>query len=230
MAEGALNPHARTLRGALPLFITRKNKIAVGWFVAFMAPLLYISSNWIHFFVPTQLPMTRWDLAIPIVPQWVFIYISEYLFFVAVYVTSKDMTNLNKWFYSFMSLQTVSVLIFFLWPTTYPRDLFPIPPDTDGFTRMVFEGLRSIDSPANCCPSLHVSSVFLSSFIYLDEQRGKFPLFFGWGMAIAVSTLPTKQHYLIDVVTGLAMAILFYFLFHRVVRYRALGGAVQANR
>jgi membrane-associated phospholipid phosphatase len=114
----------------------------------------------------------------------------------------------------------VSVLIFFIWPTVYPREQFPLPQDLNALTYYVFNYLRHADAPTNCCPSLHVSSVYLTSFLYLDEQRGKFPFFFGWGTLIALSTLTTKQHYLIDVVAGLMMAIVVWWIFYRVMSYR----------
>jgi membrane-associated phospholipid phosphatase len=65
-----------------------------------------------------------------------------------------------------------------------------------------------------------VSSVFLCSFIYLEEKRKLFPLFLAWAIIIAVSTLTTKQHYLIDVMTGLMMALAYYGIFYRYLPYK----------
>ena len=132
------------------------------------------------------------------------------------------MVNLNKYFYSYFALQSVSVMIFYLWPTTYPRDLFPLPDDLGAITHFAFSTLRTTDTPANCCPSLHVSSVYLSTFIFLSDQRKKFPFFFIWGTAIVFSTLTTKQHYLIDVISGFMMAVITYWIFHKYVPYKPL--------
>jgi membrane-associated phospholipid phosphatase len=90
----------------------------------------------------------------------------------------------------------------------------------DSATYFVFNALRTADTAANCCPSLHVSSVFLSVFIFLDDQRSKFPFFFVWGSLIAASTMTTKQHYMVDVLTGFLMALGTYWIFHRYVSYR----------
>lgn len=204
-----------TLSKGLPLFITRKNKYPVGFALATFAAALYLTSNHFHIIEPKYLEFSWIDRVVPFLPYSVWVYISEYLFFLAVYITCKDMVNLNKYFYSFLVLQSTSVLIFWLWPTTYPRDLFPVPPDIDPITQWVFHALRTTDTPANCCPSLHVSSVYLSSFIFLDDQKKKFPFFFLWGTAIAFSTLTTKQHYLIDVSSGFIMAIIAYWIFHK---------------
>jgi membrane-associated phospholipid phosphatase len=207
--------------GSLPVFMTEQNKYPIGLGLAFVATLLYMTANHFHFFAPQLLPMSWVDTLVPFLPNTVWIYVSEYVFFVAVYLTCRDLVNLNKYFYSFLVLQTISVLIFWIWPTTYPRELFPLPEDLNRITYVVFSALRITDTPANCCPSLHVSSVYLSSFIFLDDQKKKFPLFFLWGTAIALSTLTTKQHYLIDVVTGFLMAILTYWIFHKYISYRA---------
>lgn len=205
---------------SLPLFVTRQNKYRVGLLLWFYAALIYLTSNHFPILEPQLLPMSRLDRAIPFLPNTVWIYLSEYLFFITIYLSARDMVNLNKYVYSFIALQTTSVLIFVLWPTTFPRELFPLPEDLNAPTYFIFSALRQLDTPVNCCPSLHVSSVFLSSFIFLDEQQKKFPLFFFWGAAIALSTLTTKQHYFVDVLSGLFMAILFYWIFHKLVSYR----------
>ena len=204
---------------SLPLFINSQNKYRMGLLLWVLAILLYMPANHFHIFPPQFLPMTWIDQTVPFLPYTVWIYVSEYLFFVVVYLVCKDLSNLSKYFYSFLTLQSLSVLIFWLWPTTYPRELYPLPGDLEAVTHYLFSNLRITDTPANCCPSLHVSSVYLSSFIFLDDQREKFPFFFIWGTAIALSTLTTKQHYIVDVIVGLALALLIYGVFHRIVRY-----------
>jgi membrane-associated phospholipid phosphatase len=205
----------------LPLFLNQKNKYPAGIIMISVACALYMASNHYHFLEPHLLPMTWIDRNFPFIPQTVFIYISEYVYFLLIYLTCKDMVNTNKYLYAFIGLQLTSVIIFWVWPTTYPRDLYPLSQNLDPITLHVFASLREADTPANCCPSLHVSTVFLSAYIFLNEQREKFPLFMTWGLLIALSTLPTKQHYVIDLVTGAGMSILAYWIFYRVIPYRA---------
>jgi membrane-associated phospholipid phosphatase len=214
---------------SLPLFITRENKYPVGLALAAIAAVLYLSCNHFHFYPPVFLTRTWVDLAIPFMPNTVWIYSSEYVYFPIVYIVCRDMTNLNKYFYSFLALQLVSSVIFWAWPTTFPRDLFPLPADLNFPTHYLFSSLRQTDTPANCCPSLHVSSVFLSAFIFLDEQRKLFPFYFLWAVSIAVTTLTTKQHYLVDVVSGFMMAVVFYWGFHRWVGYRKIENSIVTS-
>jgi membrane-associated phospholipid phosphatase len=206
---------------SLPLFVTRQDKFIVSLAVFAGAAVLYLLSNHCHFIAPQELPRSWIDFAVPFLPNSLWIYLSEYFFFIAIYLAADDMINFNKYLYSFFVLQVVSCLIFAIWPTTYPRDLFPLPDNLNAVTHYAFSSLRKADSPANCCPSLHVSSVYLSAFIYLDEKRHLFPLFFIWASAIAASTLTTKQHYLVDVIAGLLMAAAHYWFFHRYMTYKS---------
>jgi membrane-associated phospholipid phosphatase len=206
----------------LPLFLTRKKKYLVGWPTFIIPAAVYSFVNHYPFVAPLELHRSWIDLSIPFLPNTIWIYMSELLFLSAIYIVSADMLNLNKFIYSYLCLQAMSCLIFWFWPTTYPRGLYPIPSDLNAASTYLFNSLRTADTPANCCPSLHVSGVYLSSFLYMDEQRKYFPFFFLWATAIALSTLTTKQHYLIDVIFGFGMAVGHYWFFHRLVTYRKM--------
>lgn len=206
-------------RLCLPILINRQNKLIVLITLYIASFTLYIAANRIHLYPPQLLPTTWLDSATPFLPNTVWIYISEYLFFAVVFFNSRDIRNLNKYFYSFVSLLIISITFFWIWPTTYPRDMFPLLDDLNPLTHFAFSTLRAFDTPASCCPSIHVGAVFLSSFIFLDDQRHKFPIFFIWATMIAVSTLTTKQHYAVDVIAGLFMAVSMYWIFHKLVSY-----------
>ena len=212
----------------LPLFFNARTRIPAGFLLFAIGFFLYYSTNHYPVYAPSLLPITRLDQAIPFLPWTVLVYVSEYVFFVVIYLTSKDYANLNKFFYSFLFTQSLSCLIFYFFPTVYPRDNFPIPADLPVGLRGIWSALRSQDAPTNCFPSLHVSTVFLSVFIYRDEQREKYPFFFAWGTLIALSTLPTKQHYVADVVSGFLFAMVSYVLFHRWIQYEPVE-AFEAN-
>ena len=205
---------------SLPLFLNRRNKYPIGAACGVFAAMIYLITNHNPLSEPILLPMSWLDRTIPFLPHSVWIYVSEYIFFVAVYVMSEDLDNTNKYLYSFVALQLVSVAIFIVWPTTFPRGMYPLSPDLDWPTLTVFTQLRTADTPANCAPSLHVSSVILSSFIFLDEKGRRFPFFFAWATLISISTLTTKQHYVVDVMTGFLLAVCMYWFFHRIMTYR----------
>ncbi len=212
----------------LPLFMTPKLKYPAGAALFAIASFLYYVTNHHPIFPPRELPMFAIDRAIPFLPWTVLIYVSEYFFFTAVYLVVKDPENINKYLYSFFSTQLFSCLIFFFWPTIFPRDLYPIPADTGPIVNFVFHTLRAGDAATNCFPSLHVSTVYLSAYIFMDEQREKFPFFFAWATLIAFSTLPTKQHYVVDITAGWALSVVAFLVFHRWMPYRRVGEAALA--
>lgn len=207
-------------RFALPIFLTSKNKYFLSILWVIIGATLYLTTNHFPIYPPRTLPMTWLDLAIPFLPWTVWVYNTEFFLFFSAYILSKDRLNANRYLYSFLTLQIISVTIFLLWPTTYPRHLFPLPEGVDSVTRSFFANFRDVDAPTNCLPSMHVASVFISAFLFIDEQRKKLPFFFWWAVLISFSTLTTKQHYVADVVAGFALASLVWVFYHRVVPFR----------
>lgn len=181
-----------------------------------IAYILYYSTNHYPQFEPKELNLTWLDQNTPFMPYSVLIYISEYIYFAFVYILLKKHIVINRYLYSFISLQTISCLIFLFAPTIYPRENFPISKDLPEWLQAVWTWLRIQDAPTNCFPSLHVSSVYLSAFVFWDdEQKGKFWFFVLWGTCIAATTLTTKQHYVADIIAGLGFALFTYWWFHR---------------
>lgn len=221
----------------LPIFLIPKWKYPAGAALFLFVFAAYHLTNHYPLFTPRELSLSAVDRAIPFVPWTVLIYVSEYFFFASVYLVCRDMENVNKYLYSFFAIQAFSCTIFFFWPTIFPRELYPIPDGTHPLIDGVWMWLRENDAPTNCFPSLHVSSVYLSAYIFRDEQKEKFPFFITWATLIALSTLPTKQHYFIDIVAGFGLSLAFYWLFHRKIQYERVGPALgfeendyQANR
>ena len=203
------------MRIRLPIVVHKEHRLLAGLLLFAVASVLYLTSNHLHIFRPRLLPLSRIDVAVPFVPQTVWLYVSEYLYGVVIYWSYRDILNLNRFVYAVFSLLVTCVLVFWLWPTTISRDLFPSPANLSPVTCLVFTALRRADSPANCLPSFHVGSVYLSCFLLSNEGRRKFLFFLVWGTAISLSTLTVKQHYFVDVVAGFGLAVIFYYVFRR---------------
>jgi membrane-associated phospholipid phosphatase len=200
---------------SLPILVHQENRLIAGVLLFAATAILYLTSNHFHIFKPRLLPVSRIDMAVPFVPQTVWLYVSEYLYFAVVYWGYRDVLNLNRFMYAFFSLLIGCVLVFFLWPTVISRDLFPVPENLNPVTRLVLTTLRQVDSPANCFPSFHVASVYLCCFLLWNGGRRKFILLLVWATAISISTLTVKQHYVVDVISGLGMGVIFYCVFRR---------------
>jgi membrane-associated phospholipid phosphatase len=73
----------------------------------------------------------------------------------------------------------------------------------------------SIDPPYNCFPSLHVAYAFVSALTCSRVHRGVGFVALLWAVLIAVSTVFTKQHYVLDVIGGGLIAWVAYAIFLR---------------
>jgi len=205
----------------LPLFINKKNRYqmallcAIAFFVGYSVP------NHYHLYQPQLLDFLWIDHVVPMVPWTIFIYIGEYVLFVTAYFMFRDELNRNRYIWSYFGVLMFAIVVFVLYPVTYPRADFPIPPETHRFTAKVFNTLRMIDDPSNCLPSLHVACCYLTAFAFLPrtESRVTFWTYFLWATAIGASTLTTKQHYFVDVISGVALSLAGYYIFFKKIRY-----------
>ncbi|MDQ3171123.1 MAG: phosphatase PAP2 family protein [Acidobacteriota bacterium] len=76
--------------------------------------------------------------------------------------------------------------------------------------------------PYNCFPSLHVAHSFVSALSGYRVHRGLGVAALAGALLVGVSTLFTKQHYVLDVAAGVLLASLACALFLR----RLLAGAI----
>jgi len=213
--------HSRE-RAALPLFLTDRNRYPWGVLMFATGAVLYLATNHFHLTAPHRLPLLWMDRAVPFIPETVWIYNSEWIFLPLAYVRCRDLLRLNQFFYSYLALQLTCMVVFVAWPTIYPRESHPlVPAAMGGWTYHAFNSLRQMDMPTNCCPSLHVAGLYLAILIYRKGPRRDFLFFLIWGTLIAISTLTTKQHYVIDVVAGFAVAGIIHRIFRHHVVYRA---------
>jgi len=78
--------------------------------------------------------------------------------------------------------------------------------------------MYSVDARWNAFPSLHVANPWLVSLLALRERRVA-PVsvtLLAVALAISVSTLLIRQHYLLDVLGGFALAVLVFSVFDRL--------------
>jgi len=174
----------------------------------------YMVSNQFPLIPPQYLPLTALDRAVPLIPITGWIYASVYFVPVVLPFFIKDRYHLNLTLMTFFLMATIEAAIFFSFPTAYPRELFPLPGGWDSFP---LNYLRMIDKPNNCFPSQHVSFAFLTAFIVerVNFKAGAFVVL--WALAIALSTLTTKQHYIWDLVFGYALTRIIFLTMLRIV-------------
>lgn len=180
--------------------------LMAGFYIA-----LYFLSSLFHYGQAGYFALTNIDRSVPFLPWTSFIYVMLYPFLIYMYFEVKCFDNLNKALYAFFFLIVISCGIFVVYPVAYPRDFFPLP-FTNSIGVNLLRGIRMLDRPVNCFPSLHVSSVYLFTLAFLHESRKKFWVCFLISTLISASTLTTKQHYIVDVIAGVFFAAVIYFL------------------
>jgi membrane-associated phospholipid phosphatase len=165
---------------------------------------LYIVCGNVHLFLPLQFSKSNVDNSIPFIPESIFIYSSQLLFLFLALWNDKDEMARTKIFYAMLIATGIASFIFMIFPVELPRDKI----EMQGIMAYCWQGLYRIDPSSNCFPSLHVTFAIIATNVLVSINS--FWRFFApsWALLICLSTLTTKQHYLIDVVGGVFLAMI----------------------
>ncbi|WP_295523571.1 phosphatase PAP2 family protein [uncultured Pseudacidovorax sp.] len=158
---------------------------------------------------PLVMPVTWVDAWVPFSPIALIPYLSLWLYVGIAPGLLRGFMPLLVYGFWAAALCACGLMIFYLWPTQIP----PLPldrADAPGFAL-----LAGIDAAGNACPSMHVAiSVFTAVWIEHLFRRVGAPAWvrlanLAWVLAIAWSTLATRQHVAWDVVAGTALGLVF---------------------
>lgn len=166
------------------------------------------------FFPPKvrHVPELALDRAWPLVPFWALVYGALYLFLILlpIFVVRHD-ALIRRTVYAYLSIWITAYLFFFVvYPTAAPRPDLVI---GEGFALWGLRALYSADPPYNCFPSLHVAHSFVSALAVSRVHRRLGIIGVISATLVALSTLFTKQHYVLDVIAGVLMALVAYRIF-----------------
>lgn len=158
-------------------------------------------------------PTLALDQLLPLVPTWALVYGALYAFLIVLpvlVVQQDDLIRRTVWAY--LTVWTVAYVGFLLYPTVAPR------PDQvlgDGFAAWGLRFLYDADPPYNCFPSIHVAHSFVSALACYRVHRRLGVIAILCAALVALSTLFTKQHYVLDLLAGILLASAAYALFLR---------------
>lgn len=197
----------------LPGISTVRQKYLAGAACAVVCALLYIPLNRFPLFAPRELPLTFIDLAVPFWPLTGWIYIATFAFMLWAFVSSRDLQRVTRFLYACTFVQALAALCFYLFPITFPRQLYPVPDDAAWLGVVITSFQRSIDQPTNCLPSLHVTTDLLCVILVGSARRKAFLISVPLAVLLSVSILTFKQHYVVDALAGLALGSLAWGIF-----------------
>ena len=160
-------------------------------------------------------PELALDRMIPVQPVWSLVYGALYMFLIVlpVLVVRHD-EHIRRTVFAYLTVWLTSYVVFLVYPTVAPR---PEVVTGDGFAAWGLRGLYGADPPYNCFPSIHVAHSFVSALTCLRVHRGLGIVSIFCATIVGISTLYTKQHYVVDVIAGALLAIVAYLIFLRRV-------------
>ncbi len=172
---------------------------------AFFAAYLHLLHH--PLFPVVAMPLTWVDRVVGFQPWALVAYASLWIYVSLPPALAPDRARLFSYGWHMGGLCLAGVLFFVFWPTAVP------PADLDWGLYPGYAFLKGIDAGGNACPSLHVASALYSA-IWLNQDLRGMAAGRGWRHGnwlwcglIVFSTLATKQHVMLDVVAGFALAL-----------------------
>jgi membrane-associated phospholipid phosphatase len=182
---------------------TWKHKLELVGLYALAFLFFYLYPNLAPWFEPKQLPLLALDQRVPFLPWTFWVYTSDYLLIGSVVFLLRERAHVDEFARMALGVLVGCGCFFLCFPTTYPRPAYPESGSSLGSMPMRF--IAAADTPGNCFPSMHVALTGVAAWAVRRRSR-QLALSYGvWTLAICLSTLTTKQHYVWDVAGGVVM-------------------------
>lgn len=199
-------PWYRQAAAAVPRHFALKS-IGIPAFIAiFFAAYFFVLKN--PAYPVTVMPFTLLDQLIGFEPLAVPVYLSLWVYVSVAPAFLATRQELQAFALGMTATCVTGLVIFWFWPTTVP------PAMIDWTLYPSVDFLKNIDASGNACPSLHVATAVFSA-LWLAHLLKLFrsPLWVqvfnaSWCLAIAYSTVATRQHVAVDMWAGLALGAL----------------------
>jgi membrane-associated phospholipid phosphatase len=190
--------------------------IAAGtWLAAafmFLLPMYFVIGHWTAG-VPHYQPFIWLDHAMPLWPAWIAIYGSLYMCaFILPLVVVRGRELVRQTLKAYLFVMLVSYVGFWLYPTIAPRTEKST---VSGFAEWCLQLFYDIDQPYGCFPSLHVAYSFVGALACYRVHRGVGVAASLWSVLIGLSTVYTKQHFVVDAIAGGILGMTAYWLLLR---------------
>jgi membrane-associated phospholipid phosphatase len=221
----AIGPHAGSRPWTLPARPALATKLVIAWAVAAIHIASYhaVASLSLR---PERDFMTPLDERIPFLPWTVWLYMPLWIvFFHVVVVSLQSWGTLLRCVLSVVLASVLAYAAFVLFPSSYPRpELFSDDGPTSGLLLLVW----AVDRPNNTFPSLHVALPFVLALACLQDDRRLGRWLVWLALVPSLATLTVKQHYVIDVIGGGALALVVHAAVFPAFRARLRGAVAGA--
>jgi membrane-associated phospholipid phosphatase len=191
---------------------------------------LAVYSAWVAVFIleglyavtlPTADPTLRIDTLIPVVPEFVWVYVSCYVFPLILLIITRDWHRFNLALLAIMICTLLAFIGHLAYPVAFERPQL----DSSLSARFVaFIYAHDFKPGAQNFPSLHVAIAWIVAFASRGNHLGRIVELgiFLYAILIMLSTVFIKQHLVVDLVGGTFLAFAVWPLLRRVYDRRIL--------
>jgi membrane-associated phospholipid phosphatase len=168
--------------------------------------------TWLAYFIPmghlaATMNSTDWRTAVDVaIPFWSWtVWIYDFCYFLplfAVFVVT-DGHFLNRLLLAVFTATFSATVVYFIFPISYPDPIFG---DSISDRFLAWQFAIDFQPGANKMPSLHVANSFMAWLAVKTRSRKASAVFLVSAILIAISTLFTKKHLVLDVALGAAWA------------------------
>jgi membrane-associated phospholipid phosphatase len=177
-----------------------------------LLPMYFVIGQWTSGW-PHYQPFVALDAAMALSPRWIGVYASLYMCaFLLPLVVVRGQELFRQTMKAYLFVMLVSYAGFLLYPTTAPHGA---PLRVDGFATWSLQLFYDLDQPYGCFPSLHVAYSFVGALACYRMHRRVGIVAAAWAALIGVSTVYTKQHFVIDAIAGAIIGLVAYAVFLR---------------
>lgn len=148
------------------------------------------------------------EKSIPFIPLSIIPYMASGFFFCLVFFSCQSVHQLKILTYRMLFVTVIAGACFVLFPLKFAYEK----PDVSGsILSWLFVLLKTVDSPFNQSPSLHIAFAYVFWSVFKDLSKWKTFLMITM-ILIGISTLTTYQHHLLDIATGSVLAHLSFII------------------
>jgi membrane-associated phospholipid phosphatase len=166
-----------------------------------------------HFFDPARVYslQTFADERLPFVPLAVYPYLALYPVFLLPFFLVREREFFRVCAFSYITVMIFCYSIFWAFPVAMLR------PEIQAvdFTSWVVATVFAADVPANCFPSMHAAMSLMAALTIFNVDRARGSVVLAVTLAIGLSALLVKQHYIVDILAGWAVALISFYAYFK---------------
>jgi membrane-associated phospholipid phosphatase len=180
--------------------------VIILWALSYCLIQFFITGSDNSFLLPV-------DQQIPFIPEFIWIYhsLAPVLIITMIWMV-KTRQNFFNMFWACIAASIIMNVFYIMMPCFHPR----IALEASTLSEILVQATRYIDDAHNTLPSGHVTFAWLTLLAFINCSNftsSRFLRFFyiSWTVLISVSTLALKQHYVVDVASGITLAFLSFY-------------------